>query len=108
MRGRSARRPSARKQRFRPMPSFGKAMADRETEIIAKIASGVSGLNGVAWDGLGALDPFVSHASLSPREDPGSVGRGPGWPPAPILVEDERDPLVAAAPAYLKSHSQGE
>jgi uncharacterized protein len=83
-------------------------MADRETEIIAKIASGVSGLNGAAWDGLGDLDPFVSHAFLSCLENSGSVGPGTGWTPAPILVEDERNRLVAAAPAYLKSHSQGE
>jgi predicted N-acyltransferase len=83
-------------------------MADRETEIIAKIASGVSGLNGHAWDGLGAGDPFLSHAFLSSLEDSGSVGPGTGWTPAPILVEDDADHVIAAAPAYLKTHSQGE
>jgi predicted N-acyltransferase len=83
-------------------------MADRETEIIAKIVSGVSGLNGHAWDGLGAGDPFLSHAFLSSLEDSGSVGPGTGWTPAPILVEDDADHLIAAAPAYLKTHSQGE
>jgi predicted N-acyltransferase len=83
-------------------------MADRETEIIAKIASGVSGLNARAWDRLGASDPFLSHAFLSALEDSGSVGPGTGWTPAPILVEDEGSHLVAAAPAYLKTHSQGE
>jgi len=83
-------------------------MADRETEIIAKIASGVSGLNARAWDRLGASDPFLSHAFLSALEDSGSVGPGTGWTPAPILVEDDAEHLVAAAPAYLKTHSQGE
>jgi len=83
-------------------------MADRETDIIAKIASGVSGLNGRAWDGLGTEDPFVSHAFLSALEDSHSVGPGTGWTPAPILIEDDADHLIAAAPAYLKSHSQGE
>jgi predicted N-acyltransferase len=83
-------------------------MADRETEIIAKIASGVSGLNARAWDGLGASDPFVGHAFLSSLEDSDSVGPGTGWTPAPILVEDDADHLIAAAPAYLKTHSQGE
>ena len=83
-------------------------MADRETEIIAKIASGVSGLNAGAWDRLSTGDPFLSHAFLSSLEDSGSVGRGTGWTPAPILVEDDADHLIAAAPAYLKSHSQGE
>ncbi|HYX48045.1 MAG TPA: GNAT family N-acetyltransferase [Sphingomicrobium sp.] len=84
-------------------------MADRETEVIAKIASGVSGLNARAWDRLsGGSDPFVSHAFLSALEDSGSVGPGTGWTPAPILVEDDAFHLVAAAPAYLKTHSQGE
>ena len=83
-------------------------MADRESEIIAKIASGVSGLNAGAWDRLGATDPFVSHAFLAALEDSQSVGPGTGWTPAPILVEDEAEHLVAAAPAFLKMHSQGE
>src|SRR5438045_2473224 len=91
-----------------PTRSSGKAMADRETEIIAKIASGVSGLNAHAWDRLGAANPFVSHAFLSALEDSNSVGPGTGWTPAPILVEDDGGRLVAAAPAYLKTHSQGE
>ena len=91
-----------------PTRSFGKVMADRETEIIAKIASGVSGLNARAWDRLGGGDPFVSHAFLSALEDSGSVGLGTGWTPAPILVEDDASHLIGAAPAYLKSHSQGE
>ena len=83
-------------------------MADRESEIIAKIASGVSGLNARAWDRLAADDPFVSHPFLSALEDSRSVGPGTGWTPAPILVEDDAAHLVAAAPAYLKTHSQGE
>jgi hypothetical protein len=83
-------------------------MADRETEIIAKIASGVSGLNARAWDRLAGDDPFVSHAFLSALEDSRSVGPGTGWTPAPILVEDDASHLIAAAPAYLKTHSQGE
>jgi predicted N-acyltransferase len=83
-------------------------MADRETEVLAKIASGVSGLNAHAWDQLTAGDPFLSHAFLSALEDSSSVGRGTGWTPAPILIEDEGSHLIAAAPAYLKTHSQGE
>ena len=83
-------------------------MADQETELIAKIASGVSGLNAFAWDRLSDGDPFVTHAFLSALEDSGSVGTGTGWTPAPVLVEDEADRLIAAAPAYLKMHSQGE
>ena len=82
-------------------------MADRESEIIAKIASGVSGLNARAWDRLTCGNPFLSHAFLSALEESASVGHGTGWTPAPILVEEENR-LIAAAPAYLKTHSQGE
>lgn len=83
-------------------------MADREVEVIAKLASGVGGLNAAAWDRLTGGDPFVSHAFLSALEKSGSVGRGTGWTPATILVEDDASHLTAAAPAYLKTHSQGE
>ena len=83
-------------------------MADRETDVVAKIASGLSNLNATAWDRLARDDPFVSHAFLSALETSGSVGKGTGWTPATLLVEDDASRLVSAAPAYLKTHSQGE
>nr|NUR37700.1 N-acetyltransferase [Sphingomonas sp.] len=82
-------------------------MADRESEVLARIGSGVAMLDPADWDALATGDPFLSHAFLSALEDSGSVGPGTGWTPAPILIEEERR-LAAAAPAYLKSHSQGE
>ena len=90
------------------MPPSGKPMADRETEVLARIAPGVAALDAAQWDALATDgDPFVHHAFLSALEESGSVGPGTGWSPAPILIEDEGR-LVAAAPSYLKSHSQGE
>jgi uncharacterized protein len=84
-------------------------MADRESQVIARIAPGVTALDAGAWDMLaGYSDPFVSHAFLSALEQSGSVGEGTGWTPAPILVEDAGEALAAVAPAYLKTHSQGE
>ena len=82
-------------------------MADRESEVLARLASGVAQVDAPAWDALSGGDPFLSHAFLSALEDSGSVGPGTGWSPAPLLVEEEGR-LLAAAPAYLKSHSQGE
>ncbi len=82
-------------------------MADRESEVLARIASGVSAIGAEQWDSLGGGHPFVSHAFLSALEQSRSVGAGTGWTPAPILVEDGES-LAAAAPAYLKAHSQGE
>jgi predicted N-acyltransferase len=83
-------------------------MADRETEFVAKLASGVSSLDAAAWDRLAGTHPFVSHAFLAALEDSGSVGTNTGWTPAPILIEDDHGRIAAAAPAYLKTHSQGE
>ena len=83
-------------------------MADRESEVVAKLTSGVSGLNAAAWNRLAGGDPFLSHAFLSALEESGSVGKGTGWTPATILIEDDASHMTAAAPAYLKTHSQGE
>jgi uncharacterized protein len=82
-------------------------MADRESEVLARLASGVVAIDASRWDALNTGDPFLSHAFLSSLEDSSSVGPGTGWSPAPILIEEEGR-LIAAAPAYLKSHSQGE
>ena len=84
-------------------------MADRETELIARLASGVGDIAVADWDRLaGGDDPFLNHAFLSALEASGSVGPGTGWSPAPIMIEDESAALVGATPAYLKTHSQGE
>jgi predicted N-acyltransferase len=82
-------------------------MADRDVEILARLLPGVSAVDPTQWDALTSRDPFLSHAFLSALEDSASVGPGTGWSPAPLVVE-EGGRLVAAAPAYLKSHSQGE
>ena len=70
---------SARKRRFMPTPPSGKPMADRESEVLARIASGVAPIDAAAWDRLAGGDPFLSHAFLSALEDSGSVGPGTGW-----------------------------
>lgn len=82
-------------------------MAD--IELTARIHSAVGALKQGEWDRLaGGDNPFVSHAFLTALEDSGSVGPGTGWQPAPLVLEDGQGTLLAALPAYLKSHSQGE
>ena len=50
-------------------------MADREADIVARIAHGVGDLSAMQWDDLaGAGDPFVGHGFLSLLERSGSVG----------------------------------
>lgn len=83
-------------------------MADREADIIARIARGISDCPAADWNRLaGPDDPFVGHEFLALLESSESVGSASGWSPLPVLVEREGR-VVAAAPAYLKSHSQGE
>lgn len=53
-------------------------------------------------------NPFTSHAFLRALEESGCVGGRTGWSPAYLLVEDADDRLLAAAPSFLKGHSQGE
>lgn len=58
-----------------------------------------------------ALDrdnPFISHEFLMALEDSRCIGGRAGWSPAYLLVEDEAGELLATAPSFLKSHSQGE
>jgi predicted N-acyltransferase len=56
----------------------------------------------------GPENPFVSHAFLNALEQSGSVGRKAGWLPQHLVIEDASGALLAAAPLYVKSHSQGE
>lgn len=84
------------------------AEADPPQRTIS-LGTGVAAVDAAAWDALaGGNNPFVSHDFLALLEESGSVGPGTGWQPAPILVEDASGALIGAAPAYLKSHSQGE
>lgn len=84
-------------------------MAEADPARTISLGTGVAAIDAAAWDALhDGGNPFVSHAFLSLLERSGSVGPGTGWQAAPVLVEDERGQLIAAAPAYLKSHSQGE
>ena len=91
-----------------------KTLTVRSVQSIAEVAA-------AAWDacanpparGDGApngerFNPFIAHAFLLALEQSHSVGGRSGWAPAHVLVEDSSGRLVAAAPTYLKAHSQGE
>jgi len=53
-------------------------------------------------------NPFISHAFLRCCETSGSAVARTGWGGAHVLVEDEAGHLLACAPTYMKTHSQGE
>jgi predicted N-acyltransferase len=79
-------------------------------DLSAYSVSSLASVDAGAWDTCAAADdsPFVSHAFLTALEETGCVGRGTGWSPCHVIVEDARKKLVACAPAYLKTHSLGE
>lgn len=60
-----------------------------------------------ARDGGRPRDPFTTHRFLAALEDSGSVGTGTGWQPLYLSVKSEGK-IIACAPIYAKSHSQGE
>ncbi|UZF93349.1 GNAT family N-acetyltransferase [Bosea sp. NBC_00550] len=53
-------------------------------------------------------NPFVSHEFLTSLEESRCTGGRSGWSPAYLVVEDGAGQILAAAPSFLKSHSQGE
>ena len=60
------------------------------------------------WDALtDGADPFIQHRFLLALERSGSIGPGTGWEAHPLLIHQDGR-LIAAAPLFAKTHSQGE
>lgn len=67
------------------------------------------------WDACGcpeaatgrANDPFTTYRFLKALEDSRSVGTGTGWQPRYLAARKDGQ-VIAVAPMYAKSHSQGE
>ena len=77
--------------------------------LAARVGGSVGAFDRDQWNALAGTDnPFVSYEFLTALEDSGSVGAGTGWQPAPLVISEDDGPLLAAMPAYLKGHSQGE
>ncbi|MBB5713365.1 GNAT family N-acetyltransferase [Sphingomonas aerophila] len=77
--------------------------------VTARLCDSVAALAAADWDACaGTANPFVGHAFLTALEESGSVGGRSGWQPLPIVVDGEDGRPAAIAPAYVKSHSQGE
>jgi predicted N-acyltransferase len=91
------------------------------TNFTLRVAPSLADVDRAQWDacanpaGLDAksaagerFNPFLAYGFLEALEKSGSVGGRSGWTPAYTLIEDGAGRIVAAAPAYVKSHSQGE
>ena len=85
----------------------------QETEV--SVLSNLTDIPAADWDAVAcpeaadgrAVDPFTTHRFLAALELSGSTGKGTGWQPRP-LVARLGDKIIAAAPLYVKGHSQGE
>ncbi|TXC72399.1 N-acetyltransferase [Sphingomonas ginsenosidivorax] len=79
------------------------------TALTARIAQGVTTIDAVDWDACaGTSNPFVGHAFLAALEESVSVNGRSGWQALPIVIDGADGRPAAIAPAYAKSHSQGE
>ncbi len=77
-------------------------------QIEIRILSSLADIPASDWDACaGVGDPFTSYRFLRALEDSGSVGAGTGWQPRHLTAYLGGE-LIAAAPCYAKSHSQGE
>lgn len=85
-------------------------MGDVEQPAVTIKAIGDIGqIDAAEWDACaGGDNPFLSYAFLKALEDSGSVRAETGWVPYHVIVEGPEEKLRAAAPLYVKSHSQGE
>lgn len=80
---------------------------------VFKTAARICDVAAADWDRLAIPDPatanpFVMHAFLSAIEEAGTVGGRSGWQPQHLLLHGPQGRLIGAAPAYVKTHSQGE
>lgn len=78
--------------------------------LTLRLAEGLAAVEAEAWDALVRPEssPFLKHALLAALEDTGCSVPERGWLPRPLLVEDARGRLRAAAPVYVKGSSEGE
>lgn len=88
----------------------------RETQIEIRTHDRIAEIGEAVWDacacpevadGARPLDPFTTFRFLNALEDSGSVGRGTGWQPTYLTARLDGE-VIACAPLYAKSHSQGE
>jgi predicted N-acyltransferase len=87
-----------------------------QSALTISLHASLSEIGTTAWDacacpeavaGERPEDPFTTYRFLKALEDSHSVGTGSGWTPRYLSAQLD-DEVIACAPLYLKSHSQGE
>jgi len=92
-------------------PNLGQPPLMASNGHVIRVHDDPAALDGTAWDRLLAQQdeptPFMRHAYLAALHSSGSAVPETGWTPRFLSVWRD-GVLVAAAPAYLKTHSYGE
>ena len=84
-------------------------MTDAMPELSLTLHRGIADIPAADWDACaGGDNPFVCHAFLAALEESGSATARTGWLPQHAALRDGCGRLLACAPCYAKSHSQGE
>ncbi len=79
------------------------------SQLTVETLSSIDAVDRDEWNRLsGTAHPFLRHEFLSALERQGCLGEAYGWLPRHLLLKDEDDQLLAAAPCYLKFNSYGE
>ena len=86
---------------------------DHQKAMTATVLTRIGDVPAGEWDACANPDasqfnPFVSHGFLAALEEAGCVGGRTGWRVRHVILRDQAGQLLGAAPANLKSHSQGE
>jgi len=84
-------------------------MSEGDAAIEVRVVERIAEIDRSDWDACAGKDnPFLSHDFLDALEQSLSVAADEGWLPRHLAAYDAEGKLAAAAPLYLKGHSQGE
>ena len=79
------------------------------TQFNVEVVNRLSDIDGRAWNALlPDNNPFLRHEFLSGLEQHGCISTQTGWIANHFIVKNDKQELIAALPAYLKTNSFGE
>ncbi|BBE34262.1 hypothetical protein SmB9_19200 [Sphingosinicella microcystinivorans] len=79
------------------------------TPATFRIVTSAADISAAEWNACaGDNNPFTLHAFIRALEESGSAVAAAGWQAAHAVLEDADGGVLGIAPAYAKSHSQGE
>ena len=97
-------------------PTAATAAPEGQPAHVVRVHERIADVPRAVWDRFAgtsrasgaAYNPFMRHDFLSALEEAGCAIADTGWHGQHLVLEDGGGNALAAAPAYLKAHSQGE